>query len=137
MKFVFLLIVGILFICFSFFLKKDTTPPVSEMLHTTGMIDNIIYGETGNVMYYVTFEENGVQKRGQSIHYKSHKQKYHEKDYANILVYYSKNNKPRIIIDDPDLPACSDSTSKYSLGFLIIGILLSLVAIISIFKSII
>ena len=42
-----------------------------DKINTTGVIDQTIYSDTGNVMYIVNVELNGNIVKAQSIHYSS------------------------------------------------------------------
>ena len=47
-----------------------------DKISTTGVIDQTIYGDGGNVMYIVNVELNGNIVKAQSIHYSSKQKVY-------------------------------------------------------------
>lgn len=100
-----------------------------EKYITTGVIDKKIYGETGNVMYYVNVYINGKKVRAQSINYSSKTQSLMEGKEVKISLYeISKGNKRCEIIDE-NIVSCNDELKK-SMPYIIAGFAIVFIAIV-------
>lgn len=120
MRFIIFAIIGLILVGLSLVTKGGDLLNTTDMPHAAGVIDSIIYGETGNIMYYVTFEYNGTKQKGQTVYYLPN-DKYHTGCNVDIFVHYTKAGKPLLLIDDNELTSCGQSAGKYSKPLLIIG----------------
>lgn len=130
-EFVFCNIAGGMFLwMFNLLSKKDNN---IEKYKTKAIIEKVIYSDVGNVKYYIKFNKDNEEMRGQTIYYSKTNHKYHEGDSAEIYYHYTKNNKIRAEIIDDDLVTVS-STIKYSrYVLLLLAIFFFVASIVSLF----
>ena len=106
-----------------------------DKIRTNGIIDKVIYGETGNVMYYVNTDVNGETIRVQSPYYSSKTKSLPEgKDVVVDYIVSSKGVSSVEIINE-DIILCRDDLGgelRVLVGF---GILVLAVIIIFMVKK--
>ncbi len=133
MPYIILICVGLVLVALSFLIGRKTDDP--PMQNAVATIDNVIFSDTGNVKFYVSFYENGELKTGQSVYYSDTQGRYHEGDSVNIRYYLTKGGFYRVQIQDPDLVLCSESSPAFKKVLLFIGIGLSVLGAVLMIKS--
>lgn len=96
---------------------------------TIATIDRVIFSDTGNVKYYVVFEENGHTIMAQTEHYSSKTPSLHPHEKVKIKCFFTKNKVPRAIIIDERVKSVSCNIPKIFDFCILIGILLFLTAL--------
>ncbi len=84
-----------------------------DKINTTGVIDQRIYSDTGNVMYIVNVELNGNIVKAQSIHYSSKTKSL--PDGKKVSVNYletPKGNRLVEILDENIVPCKNDLSGE-------------------------
>lgn len=135
MQYIILLIFGIIAIVISFATKNsNSTSP--EMFQAYGIITKVIYSDAGNVRYYINIDAgNGQIIESQSIYYAKTNRKYHVDDTVPVNYYYTKNNKVRCEVNDPELVKVKDSFVTVSKVTLLVGIIFIALFLILTIKS--
>lgn len=100
---------------------------------TKAIIDKVIYSDSGNVRYYIKFNKDNKEIKGQTIYYSKTDRKYHEGDSVEINYHYTKNNKIIAEIIDDDLVPCSNSLKNGKYILLLLSIFFLIASIVSIF----
>lgn len=93
-----------------------------EKIRTAGVIDKVIYGETGNVRYYVNTEVNGEIISVKSPHYSSRTKSLPEGKYVLVDYVVSSKGVSSVEIINEDIILCKDDMGgelKFLLGFAI------------------
>lgn len=109
-------------------LKKDDLK--KENYKTTlAIIDRVIYSETGNVRYYVSFLDNGNIVTAQTNYYSSATKSLNTGDEVNIGYYFVKGKIPRAVIYDERVTPCSNSLSGLYKLLNVAGVLLLIIAL--------
>lgn len=104
-------------------------------IRTNGIIDKVIYGETGNVMYYVNTDVNGETIRVQSSYYSSKTKSLPEGKEVLVDYIVSSKGVESVEIINEDIILCKDDLGgelRVLVGF---GIIVLLVVIILIIKK--
>lgn len=110
--------------------KKDNV----KKYKTKAIIDKVIYSDTGNVRYYIKFNKDNREIKGQTIYYSKTDRKYNEGDNAEIYYHYAKNNKIMAEIIDDDLVPCSNSLKNGKYILLFLSVFFFVVSMITLFK---
>lgn len=110
--------------------KKDNV----KKYKTKAIIDKVIYSDTGNVRYYIKFNKDNREIKGQTIYYSKTDRKYNEGDNAEIYYHYTKNNKIMAEIIDDDLVPCSNSLKNGKYILLFLSVFFFVVSMITLFK---
>ncbi len=122
------LFIGIILLIIVFKMRADSKKTV-DYKQTHATIDRVIYSDTGNVKYYVSFQENGDKITAQTDHYSSETKSLNPGDEVKIGYYFTKNNTPwAVILDDRVIPV-SSSISGFCNFLAIVGILFVIIAL--------
>lgn len=117
-------------------MKNEANP--RPMTPGIGVVKSIILEDYGHVLFYVRFICNGVEMDGQSIKYRGTKGKYHEGDTVNIMYYFAdRTNRPRVVINDSELEACSGSLKGFALSLFCVAGLLAIVGVVYFMQNVI
>lgn len=111
--------------------KKDDNV---EKYKTKAIIDKIIYSDSGNVRYYIKFNKDSEEMRGQTIYYSKTNRKYNEGDSVEIYYHYTKNNKIMAEVIDNDLVPCSNSLKYGKYILLLLSVFFFVVSVVSLLK---
>lgn len=125
MRYIVLLVLGLVLITGSFLINHKK-PKVRKQI--TATIDDVIFSDAGNVRFYVSFEEDGQLKTGQTEYYADTGRKYNAGDSLKASYVVTKGGINRVYIEDPQVVPVSVSASKFRFVLLAVGILLSVVA---------
>lgn len=115
-------------------LEKDEKLEKQTYKKALATIDKVIYSETGNVKYYVSFSENGEKIVAQTDHYSAETKSLNPGDKVNIGYYFTKQKSPRAVIYDERLIPCSNSVHGFCKLLNIVGILLLIIALFMLIK---
>lgn len=127
MKIIAILILAVVFIILAWIIGQ-TDDDKYDMIEASATIDRVVYSDTGNAMYYVTFLENGKTITGQSIYYSSSTKALNGGDDVAINYFYTKGGNVRVIILDNTLKPCMNSLKSLSRVLLYISVILFIVA---------
>ena len=108
-----------------------------EKIRTAGVIDKVIYGETGNVRYYVNTEVNGKDISVKSPYYSSKTKSLPEGKEVLVDYIVSSKGVESVEIINEDIILCKDDLGgelRMLAGF---GILVLVVIIIFMVKKIV
>lgn len=108
--------------------SKEAKALAENAKRTVATVDRVIYSDTGNVKYYVTFSENGHKVTAQTSHYSSKTKSLNAGDQVEIGYFYIGEKTARAFIIDDRVAPVSDSVPTYCKVFAGIGTLLLLVA---------
>lgn len=104
-------------------------------IRTNGIIDKVIYGETGNVMYYVNTDVNGETIRVQSLYYSSKTKSLPEgKEVVVDYMVSPKGNRLVEILDENIVP-CRDDLSGELKTLALFGIIVVIIICVFIVKN--
>lgn len=138
-KIVIVFVIAIVLLVVAFRMKGALQSNNSQMdnyKQTFATIDRVIFSDTGNVKYYVTFMENGNKITAQTDHYSSKTKSLNPGDEVTIGYFFAKNGAPRAVILDESVVPVSNAVPSYYKFVAIIGLLLILVAVAMLVKTI-
>lgn len=92
------------------------------------IIDRVIFSDTGNAKYYVSFKKNGNVILTETDHYSSETKSLNPGDEVNIGYYFTQKGMPRAVIFDERLVPVSNSAPWFYKFLTIVGILFLLVS---------
>ena len=107
-----------------------------DKIRTTGVIDKVIYGETGNVRYYVNTEVNGETISVKSPYYSSKTKSLPEGEDVVVDYIVSSKGVSSVEILNEDIILCKDDMGgelRVLAGF---GVLVLIIIAISMIKNI-
>ncbi len=122
-------LMSIIFFVIAFMGKRNLKKSECEERDYQCTIDRVIFSDTGNVEYYVVFEENAHTIMTQTEHYSSKTPSLHPHEKVKIKYFFTKNKVPRAIIIDERVKSVSFSVPKIFNFCILIGILLFLTAL--------
>lgn len=131
-KLIIILVIAVALLVVAFRMKTALQNDSSKMdnyKQTFATIERVIFSDTGNAKYYVTFSENGNKITAQTDHYSSNTKSLNPGDEVKIGYFFAKNGAPRAVILDERLIPVSNSVPGYYKFIAVIGILLLLVAV--------
>lgn len=108
---------------------QSNNSQMNKYKQTFATIDRVIFSNTGNAKYYVTFMENGNKITAQTDHYSSNTKSLNPGDEVKIGYFFIKNGTPRAVILDERVVPVSNAVSGYYKFVAVIGLLLILVAV--------
>ncbi|MBR1455150.1 MAG: hypothetical protein IJ593_11010 [Lachnospiraceae bacterium] len=130
-KIIIVFVIAIVLLVIAFRMKADHKSEnlqLSNFKETYATIDRVIFSDTGNAKYYVSFYENGDTITAQTDHYSSETKSLNTGDEVKIRYFVTKNGAPRAVIIDDRLIPVSNSVSDFYKILMIAGILLILVS---------
>ncbi len=104
---------------------------------STGIIDKVIYNDTGNVMYYVIINVDGQFVTAQSINYTSESKTLKQGKEVKVNYYFTPKGAARVEILDEDIVSCIDAVklnSKNIKLFIIVVIILLIIVIMKVLR---
>mgnify|MGYP005782494823 FL=1 len=114
-------------------LKRDTIKR-KQYNRVLGTIAQVIYSDSGNVRYDVSFRDKGVQVLAQTDYYSSSTKSLNPGDEVEIGYYYIDGKIPRAVIHDDRIIPCANSVPGFCMFLTIIGAVLLVTALIMIVK---
>lgn len=132
-KIIIVFVIAIVLLVIAFRIKSAIQNDSSQMdnyKQTLATVDRVIFSDTGNAKYYVTFTENGKRVTAQTDHYSSKTKSLNPGDEVKIGYFYAKNGAPRAVIFDKRLIPLTNSALSLYKFLTIIGILLLLIAVV-------
>lgn len=130
-KSVIVLVIAIVLLVVAFRMKsalQNDSLQMDNYKQTFATIDRVIFSDTGNAKYYVTFTENGNKITAQTDHYSSKTKSLNPGDEVKIGYFFAKNGAPRAVILDESVVPVSNGIPGYYKFIATIGLLLLLVA---------
>lgn len=130
-KIVIIFVIAIVLLVIAFGIRasqKNEKSQIDNYQQTYATIDRVIFSDTGNAKYYVTFTENGNEITAQTDHYSSKTKSLNPGDKVKIGYFIAKNGAYRAVIIDERLIPVSSSVPGYYKFLTIVGLLLLLVA---------
>lgn len=130
-KTVMVFVIAIIFLLIAFLIRsahQRENTQIENSKHTIATIDQTIYSDTGEVMYYVSFMENGRTIIAQTDYYSSETKSLNPGDQVKIGYFYIQGKTAHAVIFDDRVIPVSDSDSSIYKFMTIVGILLLLVA---------
>lgn len=138
-KIVVVFVIAVVLLIIAYGLKsthKNDSLQTDDYKQTFATIDRVIFSDTGNAKYYVSFSENGTKITAQTDHYSSKTRSLDTGDEVKIGYFFTKKGAPRaVILDERVIPVSNASSGFYKL-LIIVGALLLLVAVAMFAKSI-
>lgn len=131
-KLIIVLVIAVVLFVVAFRMKtvlQNDRAQMDNYKQTFATIDRVIFSDTGNAKYYVTFMENGNKITAQTDHYSSNTKSLNPGDEVKIGYFFAKNGAPRAVILDERLTPVSNNVSGYYRFIAAIGILLLLIAV--------
>lgn len=131
-KIVIVFVIAIALFVIAFMMKvahKNEGVQMDNCKQTYATIDRVIFSDTGNAKYYVSFSENGNKIIAQTDHYSSGTKSLNPGDGVKIEYFFTKNGAPRAVILDERLTPVSNSVSGFYKFLTIVGILLLFAAV--------
>lgn len=122
MKYLGLLIVGIISLVFSFMFRQ-LGQNRQEVFSGQGTITEVFRGD-GQTQYYLTVVAEGQTLTGRSVYYAKTNQKYHQGDIVPVTYYHTKNDYVRVMIEDEELVPCRTSAETLAKVTFWAGVLL-------------
>lgn len=138
-KLIIILVIAIVLLVVAFRMKialQNDSSQMDNYKQTFAIIERVIFSDTGNAKYYVTFTENGNKITAQTDHYSSNTKSLNPGDEVKIGYFFAKNGAPRAVILDERLTPVSNNVPGYYKFIAAIGILLLLVAVVMFAKMI-
>lgn len=132
-------VIAIVLLVVAFKMKTALRSDSSRMdnyKQTFATIDRVIFSDTGNAKYYVTFTENGNKITAQTDHYSSETKSFNPGDEVKIGYFFAKNGAPRAVILDERVVPVSNGVPGFYNFIAIIGLLLLVVAVVMFAKAI-
>lgn len=131
-------VIAIIILLIAFIIKsahqKERTQ-IENSKQTIATIDQTIYSDTGEVMYYISFIENGMTIVAQTDYYTSETKSLNPGDQVKISYFYiNEKTVHAVILDDRVIPVSDSDLSVYRF-MIIVGILLLLIAATMIAKA--
>ena len=111
-KAVVVIIVGLILACVSMLTKTNSHAPQFEG-KSIAQITNLIYSDSGNIKYYLSYQVNGKPVEAQSPYYVNSGRKYHIGDTVTVNYYFTEAGKPRAMIDDEELVTCAEKLRTF------------------------
>lgn len=130
-KTIIVFIIAIIFILIAFLIRSAHQKEITQIENskqTMAIIDQTIYSDTGEVMYYVSFVENSRTIIAQTDYYSSETKSLNPGEQVKIGYFFIRENTAHAVIFDERVIPVSTSDSKFYKVSTIIGILLFLVA---------
>lgn len=130
-KSVIVFVIAIVLLVVAFRMKaalQSNNSQTDNYKQTFATIDRVIFSDTGNAKYYVTFMENGNKITTQTDHYSSKTKSLNPGDEVKIGYFFAKNGTPRAVILDESVVPVSNAVPGYYKFVAVIGLLLILVA---------
>lgn len=116
-KAVIVLVIAIIFLVVALSIKmsyKNDLAQAENYKQTYATMERTIFSDTGSVMYYVTFTDNGKVYTAQTDHYTSKTKSLNLGDTVKIGYFFICGNKPHaIIFDDRVIPVSDSVPSAY------------------------
>ena len=106
-----------------------------EYTRTEAVIERVIFSDTGNVNYYVSFVNNGVEILAQTDHYSSETKSLNPGDKVEIGYYLTKNGKFRAVVLDDGLEPVSSRVGWLFKLMLVCGCAMVSIAIVLFVRS--
>ena len=106
-----------------------------EYTRTEAVIERVIFSDTGNVKYYVSFVNNGVEILAQTDHYSSETKSLNPGDKVEIGYYLTKNGKFRAVVLDDGLEPVSSRVGWLFKLMLVCGCAMVSIAIVLFVRS--
>ncbi|MGN0026794.1 MAG: hypothetical protein ACI33I_07325 [Clostridium sp.] len=122
------LVLSIIFFIISRKVKSFLTIDMSG-IETTGIIKKKFYGDTGNVTYYVNFQDINGTVTGESIPYSWKTKSLNENEVVRIIYRKNKSPRPTVVILDERIKPCADSVLPLSWAFSFLGAIFFIIAI--------
>lgn len=130
---------GIIVLCISIFffalaakmrssLKQDAIKR-KQYNKTLATIVQVIYSESGNVRYDVSFWDKKAKVLAQTDYYSSSTKSLNPGDEVEIGYYYIDGKIPRAVIYDNRIVPCANSVSKFYIFLAILGAVLFITAL--------
>lgn len=130
---------GIIVLCISIFsfalaakmrssLKQDAIKR-KQYNKTLATIVQVIYSESGNVRYDVSFWDKKAKVLAQTDYYSSSTKSLNPGDEVEIGYYYIDGKIPRAVIHDNRIVPCANSVSKFYIFLAILGAVLFITAL--------
>ncbi len=107
---------------------KNEKKKMANYKQTRATIDRVIFSDTGNAKYVVSFFENGNRITAQTDHYSSKAKSLNPGYEVRIGYYFTKKGLPWAVILDERVIPVSNHVSGYARLFAVIGVLLLLFA---------
>lgn len=136
-KYVMVFVISIFFLAISFIIKlsyKKEKLQIENYKRTSATIDRVIWSDTGNAKYYVSFLDNGNSITAQTDYYSSETKSLNPGDEVKIGYFFIKDKIPRAVIFDERVIPVSNSVPRFYKLLTIIGILLFLTALFMLIK---
>lgn len=105
---------------------KNEDLKADNFKQTYATVELVIYSDTGNAKYYVSFLENGEMVTAQTDYYSSETKSINPGDKVKIEYFYAKNGAPRAVILDERVIPVANSVPSFYKALTIIGIVLLL-----------
>ena len=110
-KIALLFIIGAVFLIIALLGAVRSEP--KDYTRTEAVIERAIFSDTGNVKYYVSFVNNGVEILAQTDHYSSETKSLNPGDKVEIGYYLTKNCKFRAVVLDDCLEPVSSRVGLF------------------------
>lgn len=105
---------------------KNDALKTDNFTQTYATVDRVIFSNTGNAKYYVSFWENGKMVTAQTDHYSSESKSLNPGDKVKIGYFPAKNGAPRAVILDEQAIPVANSASSFYMFLTLVGIVLLL-----------
>lgn len=138
-KTVIIYIISLIFLTLAFMVRRSYKNDLLEMENykrTYAVIDRVIFSDTGNAKYYVSFEENGRAITAQTDHYSSETKSLDPGDRVEIGYFFTRAGTPRAVIFDERLIPVSTSVPGFYKALAVMGVLFFVIASVLLVKSI-
>lgn len=132
-KIIIIFVIALIFIVVATMLKPSSKTIVVNK--TTGIIDKVVYSETGNVMYYVSFYNNHSKIIAHSDYYSSSTKSLSPGEIVEIGIVNIRKDKFNVLIYDDRITPCASSAKTYSRISYIFGIAMLLLDVILLVKK--
>ena len=132
MEYRIILVIGVIFIMAAICIRNGFVHEKERRKgykRTNALVNRVIYSDSGNVKYYVSYEKDEKKILAQTDHYSSSTKNLNPGDAVEIGYYYTKSGNPRaVIFDNRIIPVYAELRKTYVIAgvigicFLTIGI---------------
>lgn len=132
-KIIIVFVIAIVFLAIAFRIKtahKNESIQMGNYNQTYAAIERVIFSDTGEVKYYVSFLDEENKIIAQTHYYSSKTKSLNPGDEVKIGYFFNKRGTPRAVIFDERVIPVSNSVPGFYKFMTIVGILLLLIAVV-------
>lgn len=96
---------------------------------TYAAVERVVFSDTGNAKYYVSFTVAGERITAETGYYSSETKSLNSGDKVRIGYYFARGGAPWAVIFDDRVTAVSGSVPAFYKGMTVLGMLLLLISI--------